>query len=130
MARLVTQAISNKPPQKSGAAAAADSVSAISDKTEQDAALKRSGYVRLCQRISAFSRSLRRVCPYPHLLLLSQKLGSVCILAKPYRSYSNTEPPLSSFWKEGFGIQRVRDVAPSRRPGGTWQRRCRLGWRI
>jgi hypothetical protein len=47
MARLVMQAISNKPPQKSGAAVAADSVSAISDKTEQDAAPKRSGYVRV-----------------------------------------------------------------------------------
>lgn len=47
MARLVTQANSNKTPRKSSAAVAADSISAISDKTEQDATPKWSGYVRV-----------------------------------------------------------------------------------
>jgi hypothetical protein len=47
IARLVTQASSNKPPRKSSVAAAADNISAISDKTEQDAAPKQSAYVRV-----------------------------------------------------------------------------------
>jgi hypothetical protein len=40
-------------------------------------------------------------------------------LVKPYISYSATEPPLSSFWKKGFGMQRVGDAELSRHTGGT-----------
>jgi hypothetical protein len=97
MARLVTQASSNKPPRKSSAAAAADGISAISDKTEQDASPKRPGYARVYLHFPVHSTVFVLI---PIFYCFPRNSALLVFLQSHIRSYSITESPLSSFWKE------------------------------